>query len=273
MTRPIVGRARRAGALGICCALLLALDALADADQTALEAALAGLKGETIHEIYRSRLDGIHFSADVRIQVGEGAARGERRLTVWRDDAGQLERLMARFEMPFDLRGVALLYLEGDERPSDYFLYQPASSRIRRIPSDIARQDIYGVDLEFFGFGLAQTVASEITGATIDRLGDRLTVRLDEVASEPNPRFEERRIWVDADNLLPMRIEHVRRGKITMLARTLEVRTIQGIPTPVRSVFERPLENEVVTLIVDNVDYEASIPQHYFSTLELIKER
>ena len=108
---------------------------------------------------------------------------------------------------------------------------------------------------------------------TLERLDDRLAVRLDEVAREPNPRFEERRIWVDAENLLPMRIEHVRRGQITMIARTVEVRTIQGIATPVRSVFERPLEKEVVTLIVDSVDYKSAIPRHYFSTLELIKER
>jgi len=269
----VVGRASRTGAVGTCCALLLALASLANADQAAIEDALAVLNGDTIQEFYRSRLDGIHFSADVRLQMGRGAARGERKLTVWRDDAGQLERLMARFEMPFDLRGVALLYLEGDERPNDYFLYQPASSRIRRIPGDIARQDVYGVDLEFFGFGLAQTAASELTSATVEHLDDRLAVRLDEVASEPNPRFEKRRTWVDAENLLPMRIEHIRRGQVTMIARTVEVRTIQGIATPVRSVFERPLEKEVVTLIVDSVDYKSAIPRHYFSTLELIKER
>ena len=76
VTRPVVGRASRTGAVGTCCALLLALASLANADQAAIEEALAVLNADTIQEFYRSRLAGIHFSADVRLQMGRGSARG-----------------------------------------------------------------------------------------------------------------------------------------------------------------------------------------------------
>ena len=50
-----------------------------------------------------------------------------------------------------------MLFLEQQTRPNDYFLYQPELRRVRRLPEAVANDDVYGIDLEFLGFGVAQS--------------------------------------------------------------------------------------------------------------------
>jgi len=88
---------------------------------------------------------------------------------------------------------------------------------------------------------------------------------------EHQQRFERRIVWLDPSSWIPLRAEHERDGATTLVARTLGIRDIQGVPTPARVVFERPLDHETIDMEFESVDYEAPIPSSFFSTLELIK--
>ena len=57
-----------------------------------------------------------------------------------------------------------MLFLEQADRPNDYFLYNPEQRRVRRLPESIANDDVYGIDLEFLGFGVAQSEPTEVVG-------------------------------------------------------------------------------------------------------------
>ncbi len=238
----------------------------------AVEDALPLSPGE-VRERWHSRLDDRHFTARIRLRMDLGGLREERQLLVWRDDEGDAERVMVRFEAPPDLRDVALLYLEQPDRPNDYFLYQPATRRIRRLPETVASDDVYGIDLEFLGFGVAQSEPTEVESMTTDLLGERAVYRLTERATRPNPRFERRVTWIDAETFIPLKTEHQRGDRTALLARTLETRVIQGTPTPTRIAFDRPLDGRHVVLLVEHVDYEKAIPEDYFSTLALIRQQ
>lgn len=248
--------------------------------------ALAGVWGEDVGDVpvplsaeevrrrWHSRLDGRHFIAQIRLEMNLGGMREERRVTVYRaDEEGASERVMLRFEAPPDLRNVALLYLENPDRSNDYFFYQPATRRIRRLPKTVADDDVYGIDLEFLGFGVAQTEPTEIESMRIVKHGGRAVYKLTERARRPNPRFEKRITWLDASAFVPVRTEHIRSARKVLIAKTEEIRNIQGIVTPIRMSFEKPIDDEFVTLRVDSVDYDAEIPDNYFSTLALIRAR
>jgi hypothetical protein len=222
----------------------------------------------------RERLRGRHFTAQVRLEIERGSQREQRKLLVWRDDAdGGSERFMARFERPPDMRGLGILYLERADRPNDYFLYQPALARVRRVPESMVRQDVYGVDLEYLGFGIAQLEPAEIVSLEADTLEGRPVYRLVEKATRPDSRFERRTLWLDPDRFVPLRAVHERDGRVLLEVRTLELREVDGVPTPVAARFERPLDREVVHLFVDEVDYRSPIPEAFFSTLKLIQVR
>ena len=252
---------------------MTALAALAAALLLLAPAAAPALDGEAVKAQWTNRLDGRSFSAKVRLHVRHRDLDEERRIEVWRDDDQGLERLMARFESPPQIRGLGLLYLEQKDAPNDYFVYQPATRRVRRVPEVMAREDVYGVDLEYLGFGVAQIEPTRVESATETILDDRPALRLEESALRDDARFDRRIVWLDAASFVPVRTEHVRDGRTTLVAVTDRIETVQGVPTPRRVRFERPDEHQVVEMEIEEVDYVSSIPEAFFTTMRLLKSR
>lgn len=250
--------------------VLLALGPPAAADPLE-DARPIALTPEEVAVRWHARLDARHFVARITLEMGLAGLREQRQLQVWRDDeGGKAERVLIRFESPPDLRDVGLLYLEQRGRPNDYFLYQPELQRVRRLPDSVASEDVYGIELEFLGFGVAHTEPTEIESLTGETIDGRATYRLTERARRQNPRFERRITWLDRETFIPLRTEHHLRGQLRLVATTLETRAIQGVPTPLRMRFERPSARRHVELVVESVDYESAIPAEYFSTLALV---
>jgi hypothetical protein len=54
-------------------------------------------------------------------------------------------------------------------------------------------------------------------------------------------------------------------------AETLEIADVQGIATPRRMRFHKPIEKREVLLSVDSVDYQAPIDDEHFSALALLR--
>lgn len=220
------------------------------------------------------RLDSRAFSARVVLQIDRDHKHEERCLDVWRNDdsASHLEKVMLRFVHPEDMRGLALLYLEREGRPNDYFLFQPALKRVRRIPEALAREDVYGVDLEYLGFGGALLTPTKVLSAEPAVLGNRQVYLLVERALNQNPKFEQRRVWLDAETYVPWKVEHEARGGLVLVGVTERVETVQGISSPLRIRFDRPLSRQVITMRVEAIDYEKQIPEEFFTTFTLVKE-
>jgi hypothetical protein len=230
------------------------------------------LSPEEVKHRWRERLAGKHFVSSVTLHYRFGHNNEKRSVTVWRDDPEEGERLMARFESPAHLRGFGLLYLEQPGRANDYFIYQPEAHRVRRISEGTARQDIYGVDLEFLGFGIAQDQPTEVESLDLERLDGREVYRLEERAVAGEQRFERRVAYLDPKMFLPLRVEHYRDGALVLVATTEETALVQGVPTPTRVRFVRPREANEVLMAVESVDYEKPIPGAFFSTLALVKQ-
>lgn len=230
----------------------------------------ASLSPEEARTRWRERLAGRHFVASVHLDYRFGEQAEKRSLSVWRDDPAGGERLMARFEEPAALRDFALLYLEQPGRPNDYFIYQPALRRVRRISERTASEDIYGVDLEVLAFGVAQTVATRVESLETSEVAGRPVLRLVERALEGNQRFDQRIADLDPTSFLPLRVEHRRGGSTVLVATTEESAVVQGVATPVRTRFVRPIDSSEVLMVVDSIDYEKPIPGAFFSTLSLV---
>lgn len=232
------------------------------------------LSAEEVRDRWHGRLDGRHFRAEIHMEMELAGLHETRQMRVFRhDESNSQERVLVRFDSPPDLRNVGLLYIEHADLPNDYFLYVPATRRVRRLPASIADDDVYGIDLEFLGFGVAQTEPTEIRSLRRLELEGRRVYRLTERARNKNPRFDERITWLDAETFIPVRTEHVRDGRTVLTAETLAIARVQGIPTPLAILFEKPIERRRVELRVVSVDYEKEIPEPVFSIFTLTKAR
>jgi len=195
----------------------------------------------------------------------------KRRMRIFRDQVDGAERVMIRFEAPEDLRDVGLLYMEQKDRPNDYYLYLPASKRVRRLPKSVAVQDLYGIDPEFLGFAVAETDPTEAVSFSVEMKRNQLTYRLEERALVEDSRFTRRITWIDADTYVPLRTEHRQGEQTVLIAVATDSRNIQGVHTPTRMTFERLDADRKIELRVLEVDYEKPIPPEYFATMALFK--
>lgn len=237
-------------------------------------AELASPASQEILASWHGRLDRRHFSARMRLELSRYGMDEVRVLRVFRaDDEASLERLLVRFEGPADLRDVRLLYREVSGRSNEYFLYTPSTRRVRRLPPSVADDDLYGVDLEFLGFGVAETEPTEVLTLEPVQLDGRDAYRLRERAVERNPRFDERITWLDRETFVALQTELYRAGALRLSARVLELREIDGVLTPVRMRFVHPLERREVLLHVDAIDYTTALPDEVFSVLDLSRAR
>jgi hypothetical protein len=89
-----------------------------------------------------------HQQMTLRLRSGESEVQTQRIEVVTKMEAGQL-RALARFIAPPDLRDTALLVLEQDGRPDDYFLYLPALDRVRRVSGAQRSDSFMGTDLTY----------------------------------------------------------------------------------------------------------------------------
>jgi hypothetical protein len=223
---------------------------------------------------WHSRLDERHFTARLRLEMKLHGMDETRELTVYRSDEGAgSERVLLRFDRPPDLRDVRLLYREVPGRSNEYFLYTPSTRRVRRLPPLVAGEDLYGVDLEYLGFGTSEVEPTEITDMRRERLGEREVWRLAERALHPNPRFEARVTWLDPATGVPLQQELQRGGELVLRAQTRALREIQGVPTPVEMSFVRPRQRNEVLLRLESVDYETPLGEEVFAILNLTRRR
>lgn len=268
---PQTAKQNRTAAIQRVSALLLTVAIAIPGTARAEEDALP-LSAQEVQRRWHTRLEGRHFQARVRMEMNLGGLRETRRMRVFRDDEGGAgERVLIRFETPPDLRNVSLLYLEHEQRPNDYFLYTPETRRVRRLPESFVDNDIFGIDPEFLGFGVARSEPTRIRSMRIERIEGRKAFRLAESALNPNPRFEERVTWIDAETFIPLRTEHILNGRTVLVAQTREIVLVQGIATPRHVSFEMPVKGRQVELYVEEVDYEREMPKDVFSTLSLMK--
>ena len=112
---------------------------------------------------------------------------------------------------------------------------------------------------------------TEIETLKLTLLDGAPCIELTERARAGSPRFDTRTFWLDPLTFIPRRSIYVLRGEIIVTSTTLEVKMVQGIPTPSPTRFVRPLDGQVVDLFVDTIDYRKPIDESFFSTLKLIK--
>jgi hypothetical protein len=89
-----------------------------------------------------------HQQMTLRLRSDGGEVQRQRIEVVTRTEEGRL-RALARFTAPPDLRDTALLVLEQEGRPDDYFLYLPALGRVRRVSGAQRSDSFMGTDLTY----------------------------------------------------------------------------------------------------------------------------
>ncbi|NMD09717.1 MAG: outer membrane lipoprotein-sorting protein [Acidobacteria bacterium] len=167
-------------------------------------------------------------------------------------------------------KGIKMLKL-GDQ----LWTYTPATDRIIGISGNLLRQAVMGSDLSYEDM-MENRKWSEIYEAADDggeTILDRPCRILKLTARVADAAYHVRRVWVDRERFLVMREE--RYGKSGRLLKTLEVgavRRIEGRWIQTRALVRDVLkEGNGTELVIESIDFDAPIPEAFFSKASLRK--
>jgi len=216
----------------------LTLPVLADG-----EAPGADKKELTVDEIVRkANLAAYYQGADGRSNVkmtikDAGGSTREREFTVLRKNVteGGDQKFFVHFHQPSDVRRMTyLVWKHVGDQDDDRWLYMPALDLVKRIAAGDKRtsfagshflyEDVSGRDINDDTHTLAETTDKHYV--------------LKNVPKDPQSvEFASYTVWIDRTTFLPMKAEYVNdQGKVYRVVEALEVKTIDGFPTVVRSV-------------------------------------
>lgn len=246
---PIRGRVR-------CTALLLGLTALASAVAAAPDTPTA----QQAWRSWRERLQGRHFTATLRqLEVGKGYSR----MTIRRDESEGRERVLVRIEQPRVDAGESWLMLEQADGDAVYaYSADDREPNVRRIASLRARDPFSGADPSLLGLraGAWPTEPEAIERTEFDGAPALL---LSERALGVEPPFRRRRVWLDPETWMALRLEQWDDSGRLLVGEVKERREVQGVATPQLIRFERD-EGGAVELRVETMDYQRPIRESYF---------
>ena len=180
------------------------------------------------------------------------------------------ERSFTEYLSPPREKGVKMLKLEDQ-----LWTYSPATDRTIHISGHMLRQSVMGSDLSYEDMmedaRLKDMYSAEIVGE--EAIDGRLCWILSLVAMREDVAYHGRKIWVDKERYLPLREERLARsGKLLKTTQVKEVRREGERWLAVHIVFKDALKKgEGTEFLLDEVTFDAEIPEHIFSKASLRK--
>ncbi|MFW5997026.1 MAG: outer membrane lipoprotein-sorting protein [Lentisphaeria bacterium] len=233
----------------------------------------------TVEEIvHKSNHAAYYFGDDGRARVkmdivdGKGRERS-RELTILRKDMMPEDqedeefigdqRFYVYFHRPSDVRETVFMVWKHVGDSDDRWLYLPSMDLVNRISSSDKRTSFVGSHFfyeDVSGRGIEED-KQELTETT-----DNYYVLKNTPKDPSNVEFEYYKMWIHKDTFLPIKTEYYDDDDEKYRSyEVLEVETIDGYPTVVKSRMNNLQSGGKTTMTYENVEYNIGLPDDLFS--------
>jgi len=232
--------------------------------------------GLTVEEIVQRTEQVAYYQGDdgkarvtMTITDGQDRVRNRRFLILRRDqdeDAGEgvaQQKYFVHIKYPADVKNTVFMVWKNPERDDDRWLYLPALDLVKRIAAGDKRTSFLGSDFCY----------EDISGRSINEDRHRLIATtddyyvLDNVPKQPKQvDFSRFTMWIHRESFVPVRVEYFdAQDRKYREYEVLEVATIQGHPTVMKSRMNDLRDGGKTVLAFDRVAYDLGLPEGIFS--------
>lgn len=183
-------------------------------------------------------------------------------------------KVIIRFTAPAEVKGVALLVVNHQDRASDQWMWTPAIDRDRRIALQDRSTRFFGTDFSFEDleerdvnqFDYRLTGEEPIDGAACWRIEAR--PRQGKVS-----QYTFSKIWIRKDNYVPVQYENYAKDQAVRRLHQTDLRQVQGIWTPCLSEMTDLKRNTKTVLRTEKLEYNISMKEDDFTVQALRREQ
>jgi outer membrane lipoprotein-sorting protein len=180
------------------------------------------------------------------------------------------EKSLMKYLEPGRVKGQTILMLNNAD---DIWTYFPKTKRVRKLATHAKRQKVQGSDFSYEDLGSSDEFIddynSNLTGEE-EKEGE-LCYKLELTKKEDSPAGYSRLImWVEKKTYVPVVISYYHEKDSTLLEKELyvsEVKTIDGIPTPMEMVMYNRLDNTKTSMKTKEVTYDVDLPDDMFTEM------
>jgi outer membrane lipoprotein-sorting protein len=180
------------------------------------------------------------------------------------------ENSFTEYLFPVREQGTKMLKLENQ-----LWIYSPTTDRIIQITGHMLRQAVMGSDMSYEDLMEDSKLLSHYDAVVMgsEKVGDQDCWVVELTAFDPDVTYQGKKLWVDKVRYIPLKEEMFAKSG-TLLKRTelSEITKINGRWYPKKIVFKDMLQDgEGTEFIIENIQFNADIPDHIFSKGSLRK--
>jgi hypothetical protein len=200
--------------------------------------------------------------------VNDKGQTKERAVRAVGKEYGDLSKSMIRFLSPADVKGTGFLIWENADRDDDQFLYLPALKQDpRRIASSEKSSRFMGTEFTYEDLENRKVDKDDHKLLREEKLDGKQVYVVESIPKKgTDSQYGKLISWVRSDIWIPVKIEfYDKNGALLKVLTVKRLEQIQGIWTTMESLMDNVRDKKQTKLTLDKVQYNADIPDEYFT--------
>jgi outer membrane lipoprotein-sorting protein len=182
-------------------------------------------------------------------------------------------RMVLRFTVPAEVKGVALLVVNHPDRASDQWMWTPAIERDRRIALQDRSTRFFGTDFSFEDLEERDVNQYEYTLAGDETIDAAACWKIQSIPKQAkSSQYTRSTVWVRKDNYAFVRIENYVKDQAVRRLNYTDVQNVQGIWTARHLEMIDLRRGSRTSLTLDKLQYNVPMKDEDF-TLQAIRRQ
>ncbi len=188
---------------------------------------------------------------------------------------GVIAKGLMRFRDPADMRDTAFLLVVNEGRPSDQFVYSPATRKVRRV--NLRGVGVMGTDYTFDDIAFRDVEDADYVRQT-DEIHDGVPVYVVRATLKPfvDSKYKTAIAYVEKEHYVALRAVYIDENGVSIRearATHSSIREFDGVWVPTESTMLNLKEKTSTKMFVEELDANPEIGEQLFSTFRLALRR